>query len=116
MFFKILLYWPLSLKIWKNSYDIFLSGATPILFIENQNNKDNKNLIIFRDSFASSLVPLLIEDYSKITLIDLRYVNSRYLNKINEEISGLPCVDLYSDIVQIHNTTQVQARLAVDLV
>ena len=39
-----------------------------------------------------------------------------YLNKINEEISGLPCVDLYSDIVQIHNTTQVQARLAVDLV
>ena len=39
-----------------------------------------------------------------------------YLNKINEEISGLPCIDLYSDIVQIHNTTQVQARLAVDLV
>ena len=39
-----------------------------------------------------------------------------YLNKINEEIGGLPCIDLYSDIVQIHNTTQVQARLAVDLV
>lgn len=39
-----------------------------------------------------------------------------YLNKINEEISGLPCIDLYSDIVQIHNTTQVQALLAVDLV
>ena len=39
-----------------------------------------------------------------------------YLNKINEEISGLPCIDLYSDIVQIHNITQVQARLAVDLV
>ena len=39
-----------------------------------------------------------------------------YLNKINEEIGGLPCIDLYSDIVQIHNTTQVQALLAVDLV
>lgn len=43
-----------------------------------------------------------------------------YLNKVKEEINdtvnGFPCIDLYSDIVQIHNTTQVQARLAVDLV
>ena len=91
-----------------DSYDIFLSGATPILFIENQNNKDNKNLIIFRDSFASSLVPLLIEDYSKITLIDLRYVNSRYLNKINDLN-----FDDNSDIIFMYSTLIINNSFAI---
>lgn len=36
--------------------------------------------------------------------------------KVEEMKENLQDYDLYSDIVQIHNTTQVQARLAVDLV
>ena len=36
-------------------------------------------MIIFRDSFASSLAPLLIPYYQKITLIDLRYININYI-------------------------------------
>jgi len=60
-----------------DSYDVFMSGSTPLTTIENPNNKTGKELIIFRDSFASSLSPLLIEEYSKITLIDLRYVSYR---------------------------------------
>lgn len=36
--------------------------------------------------------------------------------KITEMKENLSPYDLYSDVVQIHNTTQVQARLAVDLV
>ena len=40
--------------------------------IENPNAPE-KELIIFRDSFASSLAPLLLPYYKKITLIDLRY-------------------------------------------
>lgn len=39
---------------------------------------------MFRDSFGSSLAPLLIENYSKITLIDLRYVSSKMLSEIKE--------------------------------
>ena len=59
-----------------DSYDIFLSGATPLLTIENPSNLTGKELIIFRDSFGSSLTPLLLEEYSKITLVDLRYMSS----------------------------------------
>ena len=55
-------------------YDVFLSGATPLLSIENPMSQTDRNLIIFRDSFTSSLTPLLIESYNKITLIDLRYI------------------------------------------
>ena len=62
-------------------------------------------------------IQLLIDTYEKITNPnETQQKFLKYLNQIEEEISGLPCIDLYSDIVQIHNTTQVQARLAVDLV
>jgi hypothetical protein len=59
-----------------DAYDVFLSGATPLTEIENPENTSGRELIIFRDSFGSSLTPLLLSEYSKITLIDLRYVNS----------------------------------------
>ena len=58
-----------------DSYDVFLSGATPFTEIINPLYEGKKELIIFRDSFGSSIAPLLIEGYSKITLIDLRYIN-----------------------------------------
>lgn len=65
-----------------DSYDVFLSGATPFIEITNTNNKSGKELIIFRDSFGSSLAPLLIDRYYKITLIDLRYISPSLLETI----------------------------------
>ena len=67
-----------------DGYDVFLSGATPLLFIENEKAISHKELIVFRDSFASSLIPLLIPEYQKITVIDLRYIGSDYLKNIKE--------------------------------
>lgn len=64
-----------------DKYDIYLSGATPIVSIENLNNFSGRELIIFRDSFGSSIAPLFIENYHKITLIDLRYISSKMLNQ-----------------------------------
>lgn len=65
-----------------DSYEVFLDGASSYIEITNPNNKSNKELVIFRDSFASSLTPLLVEYYSKITLIDNRYINSVYLDEL----------------------------------
>ena len=56
-------------------YDVFLSGPSSLIEITNNNADSDKELVIFRDSFASSLAPLLVPYYSKITLIDLRYIN-----------------------------------------
>lgn len=61
-------------------YDVFLSGASPFLSITNPAADSNKELVIFRDSYASSLAPLLISEYKKITLIDTRYMSSSLLN------------------------------------
>ena len=72
-----------------NLYDVFLSGASAIEIIKNEQAENGKRLILFRDSFASSIVPLLINDYEEIVLIDLRYVNytilSNYVDFANYE-------------------------------
>ena len=62
-------------------YDLFLSGPQGIQIMENPKGPAGKELVIFRDSFGSSLAPLLLEGYSKITLVDLRYVFSHTLDQ-----------------------------------
>lgn len=66
------------------SYDVFLSGATPFITITNTSASNNKELVVFRDSFTSSLAPLLVSEYSKITLIDTRYMMSTLLKDFIE--------------------------------
>ena len=67
-----------------DGYDVFLSGAQPLLTIECPNAKTDKELIIFRDSYGSSIAPLFTGAYAKITLIDLRYMPSMILDKYVE--------------------------------
>ena len=67
-----------------DKYDIYLSGAVSLIDIENTENKTEKELIVFRDSFASSLIPLLVEGYSKITLVDTRYISPKILDQYIE--------------------------------
>lgn len=64
-----------------NPYDLFLSGPQGIQIMENPQGPAGKELVLFRDSFGSSLAPLLLEGYSKITLVDLRYVFSHTLGQ-----------------------------------
>lgn len=64
----------------KDLYEVYLSGNQPLLRIENPNASTDKELIIFRDSFGSSLAPLLVKDYASVTLVDLRLVDYNSLN------------------------------------
>lgn len=60
-------------------YSIYLNGPKAYLKIVNKNVEDRK-LIIFRDSYTSSIAPLLVPYFSEIELIDLRYYGSDLLN------------------------------------
>lgn len=64
-----------------DKYDVFLSGVNGLLTIENPNATQKRKLIVFRDSFGSSLTPLLLDSYSKITLIDLRSISASELGE-----------------------------------
>ena len=63
-----------------DSYDVYLYGAQPLIFLDNPHNSSGRELIIFRDSYGSSLAPLLLEGYSRITLVDLRYITQELLS------------------------------------
>ena len=74
----------------KDPYEMFLSGPKSLLTIENPNGVSDKELIIFRDSFGSSIAPLLIESYAKMTLVDIRYIHpdilGKYINFENQDV------------------------------
>jgi hypothetical protein len=67
-----------------DSYDVYLHGARALMTIENPSAANDKTLVVFRDSFGSSLAPLLAGSYSKIILTDIRYVNSAALGRFIE--------------------------------
>lgn len=54
-------------------YTYFLYGSKGNIQIENPNAETDRELVLIRDSFGSSLTPWFIEGYSKITVLDIRY-------------------------------------------
>ena len=66
----------------KDPYEMFLSGNQALLTVENPLNSGGRELVVFRDSFGSSLVPLLVQSYSKITVVDIRYINPAVLGNM----------------------------------
>ena len=81
-----------------DAYEIFLSGAAPVVTIENPDAVSGKALVIFRDSFGSSIAPLLVSGYEKITLVDIRYVQSSSVGEF-VDFSGCNVLFLYSTIL-----------------
>lgn len=79
-----------------DGYDIYLSGAQPVVIMECDNAKTDKELIIFRDSFGSSISPLFTGAYKKITLIDLRYIPSSFLGEYVDMSPEADVLFLYS--------------------
>ena len=56
-----------------------LDGAQPVLTVTSPNVHNGRHLVLFRDSFGSSLAPLLLGSFERITLVDLRYVSAARL-------------------------------------
>ena len=81
-----------------DAYEVYLDGASSFIEINNKNAKTEKELVIFRDSFSSSLTPLLIDYYSKITLIDNRYINSNEFFKLIE-FKNQDIIFIYSTLI-----------------
>lgn len=82
----------------RDMYDVFLSGAVPIITIENPDAETDRELVIFRDSFGSSIAPLLAHGYKTVTLVDIRYISSAQLGEY-VEFAGSDVLFLYSTLV-----------------
>ncbi|MBQ3030410.1 MAG: hypothetical protein IJD24_04220, partial [Agathobacter sp.] len=85
----------LELAAGRDAYEMFLSGSLSVITIENPNATTEKELVIFRDSFGSSLTPLLVEGYQKITVLDVRYLNEKMIGDF-VEFSNQDVLFIYS--------------------
>ena len=86
-------------------YDVFLRGPQPVIVLENPSADTDRSLYLFRDSFGSSLAPLMMEAYSRVTIIDLRYVNIQILGEFVEFEPGSDVLFIYSS--QIFNNPTI---------
>ena len=88
----------------KDPYEMYLSGSLSLITIDNPKAQNNKNLVIFRDSFGSSIAPLLATGYSKVTVIDIRYIQSSILDRF-VEFENSDVLFLYSTLVLNNSET-----------
>lgn len=54
-------------------YPLFLDGNHPLTVAENLDAGADGVLVVVKDSFANTLVPLLVPSYKTVVMIDLRY-------------------------------------------
>lgn len=82
----------------RNPYDFFLSGPAALIHMKNSDAPTEQRLIVFRDSYGSSLVPLLLPYYRELLIVDIRYTMS---DRLGEQIdfaewAGADALFLYS--------------------
>lgn len=83
----------------RDPYEMFMSGSDALLVLENPAGEEGKELVVFRDSFGSSLSPLLVEGYSKVTLVDIRYMQSNFVGNFVEFDEGTDVLFIYSTML-----------------
>ena len=88
----------------RDLYDIFLSGSRSLLTIVNPSAKTDRELIVFRDSFGSAMIPLLLTDYARVTAVDIRYLHPSLLSR-HVDFHGQDVLFLYSTLVLNNSET-----------
>ena len=85
-------------------YEVYVGGPISLVTIENPNANTEDELIVFRDSFGSSIAPLLAQGYKKVTLVDIRYIQpvvlGNYIDFANKDV-----LFLYSTLVLNNSET-----------
>lgn len=82
----------------RDLYDVYLSGAAALLEITNPAATTDRSLVAFRDSFGSSLIPLLVKDYATVTVVDTRYIAADLLGQYLE-FGNQDVLFLYSTLI-----------------
>lgn len=83
----------------KNQYGFFMDDNHAFIQIDTR-YRNGKMLFVIKDSYANSMVPLLIPHYERIYVVDLRYYNGR-LSSLMEQVepdNGMDVLVLYNCI------------------
>ncbi len=78
----------------KDKYSVFFGTNQPLVTVRT-NLKNGGKLLVFKDSYAHSLMPFLAQNYAEITMVDLRYLNS--------DIEKMVEIEKYDKILFVYN-------------
>lgn len=83
----------------KNQYGFFMDDNHAFIQIDTR-YQNGKTLFVIKDSYANSMIPLLVPHYERIYVVDLRYYNGRLsaLMKQMEPENGMDVLVLYNCI------------------
>ncbi len=68
----------------KNQYEVFFGGNFAEVHIDTDNDSEQV-LLVMKDSYANSVVPLLVPYYKSIVMVDARYFRGKLENVIEKE-------------------------------
>lgn len=88
-------------------YDLYLQGSRSLLRIDSPLSATDRTLVVFRDSFGSSLIPLLAEGYGTVYAVDIRYLASDLLGRVMDIPVEADVLFLYSATV-LHNSVTLK--------
>ena len=93
----------------RDKYSMFLYGNNPITIIKNTKLNNGKKLLVFKDSYANSMVPFLTQNFEEIHVIDLRSFStkvSEYIN--NNDFSNILLVYNFINFTQDANIVKLK--------
>lgn len=84
---SLLFQYYLQTKNWyvMNPYMANLDGDHDVIKITNPNASDKPKILIVKDSFADVMVPFMANDFSEITVVDLRKLSGQKLTDVIEK-------------------------------
>lgn len=80
----------------KDKYSSFMGTNSPVMTITSEESNNEQSILIFKDSYAHAFIPFLTAHYSKITVLDMRYINAGYSTLVN--------MDEYDSVLILYNS------------
>lgn len=80
----------------QEKYSVFLGRNAAVVTVRT-NVKNDKKLLLIKDSYANSMLPFLTEHYSEIVLMDMRYVRGDYHAYVDP--------DQFSQVLVLYNVS-----------
>lgn len=92
----------------KDKYSLFLNNINSFIEITNKDIKEERSLVIVKDSYANSMVPFLVNHYSKIYVFDSR----SYKGAISEFVNN----NNVDDVLVLYNVNTIDSDTGINAV
>lgn len=89
-------------------YMTFIAGDRPLEIIENPAITDGSSCLVLKESYGNAFVPLLVDHYQTVYVIDYRYAQVNVLDYVREK--------QIDDLILINNITIIGSESVADTI